>query len=292
VRIEITNTDGHLRPGLLATGLVRAHLAANEPPLVIPATAPLHTGRRAVVYVQDPDAERPTFEARTITLGPRLGELYVVSKGLTEGDLVVVNGQFKIDSELQIRGRPSMMSAAAAETDAPAEADPRDPPAVVVLTAPVDATFSDELIPLLNAYLDLGERLADEDRAGARAAANKLRATLDAIGEHRLTGDAHMAWMDHYQMLDTPLAALPDAPSIADLRAQLQAMTTALEAIYVTFGGGRLPPVLRAHCPMVDGGVVINGEPIGTWLQRTDLLANPYWGEVMLRCGDFHGELK
>jgi Cu(I)/Ag(I) efflux system membrane fusion protein len=252
----------------------------------------LHTGRRAVVYVQDPDAERPTFEARTITLGPRLGELYVVSKGLTEGDLVVVNGQFKIDSELQIRGRPSMMSAAAAETDAPAEADPRDPPAVVVLTAPVDATFSDELIPLLNAYLDLGERLADEDRAGARAAANKLRATLDAIGEHRLTGDAHMAWMDHYQMLDTPLAALPDAPSIADLRAQLQAMTTALEAIYVTFGGGRLPPVLRAHCPMVDGGVVINGEPIGTWLQRTDLLANPYWGEVMLRCGDFHGELK
>jgi hypothetical protein len=31
------------------------------------------------------------------------------ASGLAEGDLVVTHGAFKIDAELQIRGRPSMM---------------------------------------------------------------------------------------------------------------------------------------------------------------------------------------
>lgn len=70
------------------------------------------TGRRAVVYVRDPDADRPAFEPRRIVLGPRAGDVYVVLEGLEEGEQVVVNGQFKIDSELQIRGLPSMMAAA------------------------------------------------------------------------------------------------------------------------------------------------------------------------------------
>jgi membrane fusion protein, copper/silver efflux system len=71
----------------------------------------LLTGKRALVYVRLPGADRPTFEPRAVTLGPRAGDVYVVEEGLAEGELVVVNGQFKIDSELQIRGRPSMMSA-------------------------------------------------------------------------------------------------------------------------------------------------------------------------------------
>jgi hypothetical protein len=78
-------------------------------PLVIPVTAPLVTGHRAVVYVRVPEVEQPTFEPREIVLGPRVGEWYIVHEGLSRGELVVTNGSFKIDSELQIRGRPSMM---------------------------------------------------------------------------------------------------------------------------------------------------------------------------------------
>jgi Cu(I)/Ag(I) efflux system membrane fusion protein len=82
----------------------------DEPPLVVPATAPLITGKRAVVYVRLADTERPTFEGREVELGPRGGDWYVVHSGLAEGDEVVVHGAFKLDSELQIRARPSMMS--------------------------------------------------------------------------------------------------------------------------------------------------------------------------------------
>jgi Cu(I)/Ag(I) efflux system membrane fusion protein len=84
-------------------------------PLLIPATAPLKTGKRAVVYVEKPGTEKPgtekpTYEGREIVLGPRLGNRYVVQRGLEEGEQVVVNGAFKLDAELQIQAKPSMMS--------------------------------------------------------------------------------------------------------------------------------------------------------------------------------------
>ncbi|MGE4488957.1 MAG: efflux RND transporter periplasmic adaptor subunit [Kiritimatiellales bacterium] len=79
-------------------------------PLVIPATAPLITGTRAVVYIEVPNREAPTYEGREITLGPRAGDFYIVHKGLAEGERVVTQGAFKLDAELQIRAKPSMMS--------------------------------------------------------------------------------------------------------------------------------------------------------------------------------------
>jgi Cu(I)/Ag(I) efflux system membrane fusion protein len=82
----------------------------NEAPLVIPASAPLITGKRAVVYVRLEGKDKPTFEGREIVLGPRAGDYYLVKEGLAEGGLVVTNGNFKIDSALQIQAKPSMMS--------------------------------------------------------------------------------------------------------------------------------------------------------------------------------------
>jgi Cu(I)/Ag(I) efflux system membrane fusion protein len=79
-------------------------------PLVIPATAALLTGTRAVVYVEQPEADRPTYVGREVVLGPRAGDSYVVESGLSEGDLVVVSGNFKIDIALQIQAKPSMMN--------------------------------------------------------------------------------------------------------------------------------------------------------------------------------------
>jgi Cu(I)/Ag(I) efflux system membrane fusion protein len=79
-------------------------------PLVIPASAPLITGQRAVVYVKKPDTENPTFEGRQIVLGPRAGDYYIVKDGLAEGERVVTNGSFKIDASLQIQAKPSMMN--------------------------------------------------------------------------------------------------------------------------------------------------------------------------------------
>ena len=93
-------------------GYVVANSESEKAPLVIPASAVLLTGTRSVVYVEDERAEDPTYEGREITLGPRAGDFYLVEQGLSEGELVVVSGNFKIDSALQIEAKPSMMNQA------------------------------------------------------------------------------------------------------------------------------------------------------------------------------------
>lgn len=90
-------------------GYVKVDIPA-EAPLVIPASAPLITGTRAVVYVQVSQTEKPTYQGREVVLGPRAGDYYIVESGLEEGEIVVIYGNFKIDSELQIQAKPSMMN--------------------------------------------------------------------------------------------------------------------------------------------------------------------------------------
>jgi membrane fusion protein, copper/silver efflux system len=117
VRVDLANEDETLKPGMIVYASVEVPLGADGKPLsvgatatrplVIPATAPLITGERAVVYVRTDDAGE--YAGREVQLGRRAGDDYVVLEGLSEGDRVVVNGNFKIDSALQIMGRPSMM---------------------------------------------------------------------------------------------------------------------------------------------------------------------------------------
>ncbi len=91
-------------------------------PLVIPASAPLITGKRAVVYVALPQKEG-AYEGREVVLGPRAGDYFLVRDGLREGEQVVIHGNFMIDSSLQIQGKPSMMAPDGADT--PVLAPPR-----------------------------------------------------------------------------------------------------------------------------------------------------------------------
>ena len=90
-------------------GYASTETTQKHAPLVIPASAPLITGKRAVVYIALPD-KQGTYEGREVVLGPRAGEHYIVRQGLSEGEMVVVNGNFKIDSAVQLRAKPSMMN--------------------------------------------------------------------------------------------------------------------------------------------------------------------------------------
>lgn len=110
---EVSDTPGKCEQGgeklrpVEAFGYARKSSA--DPPLVIPETAPLITGERAVVYVEKSDDQKHSYEARNIQLGAKAGRFYIVKSGLREGEQVVVNGNFNIDSELQIQNQPSMM---------------------------------------------------------------------------------------------------------------------------------------------------------------------------------------
>ena len=76
------------------------------PVLAIPTDAVLTTGRRQLVYVEDaPGVYRQVEPA----LGPRAGAWYPVLGGLQPGQRVVTRGNFLLDSQAQIRGKPSLL---------------------------------------------------------------------------------------------------------------------------------------------------------------------------------------
>jgi Cu(I)/Ag(I) efflux system membrane fusion protein len=110
VRVEVRNPGQLLKPEMFANGIVTSNIAANKKALLIPKTASLWTGKRAVVYVKLPGREQPTFNYREIVLGPSAGNFYVVDSGLSEGEEIAVNGVFKIDAASQLAGKPSMMN--------------------------------------------------------------------------------------------------------------------------------------------------------------------------------------
>ena len=97
---------------MFATGIVSTTLNEYRNNMVIPKTAVLWTGKRSVVYVKQPGTDEPIFKLREIGLGPMLGESYVITDGLTEGEEIVTSGTFSVDAAAQLEGKPSMMNRA------------------------------------------------------------------------------------------------------------------------------------------------------------------------------------
>jgi Cu(I)/Ag(I) efflux system membrane fusion protein len=89
---------------------VKAELDGYRNKLVIPKSAVLWTGSRSIVYVKQVDTGEPVFKMREIGLGPMLGNSYVITDGLTEGEEIVTQGTFSVDAAAQLEGKPSMMN--------------------------------------------------------------------------------------------------------------------------------------------------------------------------------------
>lgn len=110
VRISTSNISGQLKPGMFVTGTANTGIGMSKKEIVIPGSAVLWTGERSVVYVKEPNSESPVFKMREITLGPSLGDDFIVYRGVTEGEEIVTNGTFSVDAAAQLEGKPSMMN--------------------------------------------------------------------------------------------------------------------------------------------------------------------------------------
>ncbi len=111
VRVEVNNADLRIKPEMFTNAVLESKIAKELKAVLIPKTAVLWTGKRAVVYIKVKDRESPSFLYREIILGPEAGAHYVVKEGLTGGEEVASNGVFKIDAAAQLAGLPSMMNA-------------------------------------------------------------------------------------------------------------------------------------------------------------------------------------
>ncbi|MBN1355126.1 efflux RND transporter periplasmic adaptor subunit [bacterium] len=99
VRLEYQNPGVELKPGMFAT--VRIHAQEKDNALVIPTEAIIRSGERQIVFVAK---ELGRYEPREIITGlTGSGHISEVLSGLTEGEAVVISGQFLLDSESQLQ---------------------------------------------------------------------------------------------------------------------------------------------------------------------------------------------
>ena len=236
----------------------------NKPPLVIPATAPLITGKRAVVYVRIPNADKPTFEGREVVLGPRAADYYLVREGLAEGEIVVTNGNFKIDSALQIQAKPSMMSAESSQK-------------YEIFEVPDE--YRRQLWGVVEKYLLLHEALASDDKNGAARAASETLEALSAVEMSLVSGNAHNAWMDNSMKMKTALDKIKEAEGIESMREEFENLSNELIAVVGQFGVYPDKTLYKINCPMA-----FNNKG-ADWLQMDEDIRNPYFGASMYKCG-------
>ena len=74
--------------------------------MYVPRPAVLLAGENSVVYVE---TEPGRFEIRPVTVGPILRDKIVILEGLKAGESVATAGNFLIDSQMQLAGKPSLI---------------------------------------------------------------------------------------------------------------------------------------------------------------------------------------
>jgi membrane fusion protein, copper/silver efflux system len=105
IRIGIENPHSLLAPGMFVSLTLDA--AAGAPQLVVPSEAVIMTGERNVVIVaRDGDG----FDVADVTVGAEAEGKTAILSGLKQGQLIVVSGQFLIDSEASLKSTVSRLT--------------------------------------------------------------------------------------------------------------------------------------------------------------------------------------
>ena len=104
-RATISNTDGLLTPGLFVR--LKFPIGKAEPGLLIPEEAMASDQGRPFVYVVGKDGEKSIAEARSVELGPLVGQRRVIRTGLTMSDQIIVTGLQRLRRKMEINPKPA-----------------------------------------------------------------------------------------------------------------------------------------------------------------------------------------
>jgi Cu(I)/Ag(I) efflux system membrane fusion protein len=120
VRVVVANPSGKLKPNMYTETLFRG---AKVRMLTVPASAVLVTGKRNLVYVKVGPGN--SFQAREVLLGEKYNGKYGIISGLSEGEEIVREGGYLLDSESQLKtGSGSGHQHGGTSGTAPATAQP------------------------------------------------------------------------------------------------------------------------------------------------------------------------
>ena len=283
-RVVVSNSGLKLKPEMLASGVVEAELPNQDDNVVVPKTAVMWTGKRSVVYVKSESERGVDFILREVTLGPGLGESYIVEEGVKEGEEIAVHGTFSIDAAAQLAGKRSMMNPEAGVTmvghnhgERITQELPSEPEADIE-PVETDPKFTEQLTDVYEAYLDMKNAFVETDAEKVSAEAKDVIAALENVNMGLLKGDAHMAWMDQLNNLNRNIEIISNSSDIAEQRTAFSRFNLAFYKSVKLFGLDE--KAYFQYCPMA------NNDQGAYWFSEIEEIRNPYFGDMMMACGE------
>jgi Cu(I)/Ag(I) efflux system membrane fusion protein len=224
-----------------------------------------------------------------------LGNSYVITDGLNEGEEIVTQGAFSVDAAAQLEGKASMMNPQGGKTSSmPGMVMPGDNvkstedsknehaghnPSEKPVKISVNMDFTMQLNTVFEQYVVLKDAFVQSDVKKVKKAAENLEKSLSSVDMKLLTGDAHTQWMDITGKLDNQLKQIA---SVGDIERQRKAFSGFSNEFYkaIKIFGLMGKTVYYQFCPMAFN------EKGAFWLSTTKEIQNPYFGDQMLTCGE------
>jgi Cu(I)/Ag(I) efflux system membrane fusion protein len=230
---------------------------------------------------------------REVTLGPALGDSYIIESGLQEGEEIAVSGTFSIDAAAQLAGKPSMMSPEGGPVmtghdhggATPARMPEMEGRPAPIEKADISSEAKNELKPVYASYFSLTDQLADDNFEASQKSAVAMKEALQAVDMGAFSGNAHEIWMNHLSALQKETEHVAHFGTIEELRAAYLGISNAMIALTRSFGAIDEPVYLQ-HCPMA------NNDTGADWLSTEKEIRNPYFGDMMLKCGETRDTIK
>ncbi len=297
IRVEVNNNDKLLKPEMFVNGYLESEIANNTDEILIPKTAVLWTGKRAIVYVKLAESEN-SFKYRELTLGPEAGNFYVISDGLKEGEEIVVNGVFKVDAASQLQGLKSMMnpdggtgstSHDMSKMDMDNTENSRTEASKTnnyqVNPDKISEEFKSQLTEVYNAYIVMKDAFIKTDVKLSTEKAQSLKQAINIPDMSLLKGDAHLLWMEKINEMKSLINNILSQKDIEKQRFEFSKLSLVFYETVKKFGLVN-KTVYYQFCPMANenGGAY--------WLSDDKEVLNPYFGDMMLNCGEVRETIK
>jgi cobalt-zinc-cadmium efflux system membrane fusion protein len=107
VRGTVSNTQGRLRPEMFAKVWLIG--ASRQTSITVPDSAVQRVDGKPVVFVAHPDGKGGAhFEKREVEVASSVGGRAAITRGVSQGEAVVVQGAYAVKAELQKRTMPEM----------------------------------------------------------------------------------------------------------------------------------------------------------------------------------------
>ncbi|WP_366186626.1 efflux RND transporter periplasmic adaptor subunit [Flavobacterium ovatum] len=291
-RVEVANSGLKLKPEMFVSGTVKTKVDVSKSTLSVPKSAVMWTGKRSIVYIKNESEKGISFKLREVTLGPLLGNDYIIEEGLEEGEEIVANGTFNVDAAAQLAGKPSMMNLEASK----ASTEHNHDNATMTMNESVQKVAKNtnssittdaknDLQPLYRSYFELKDALTKDDFKTAQKTFLEFENALNKINMNVFKGGAHTAWMNYQTQLKKHTLHAADSKNIKEIRTSFEPISNVMIAMTKAFKPLNESTYVQ-FCPMA------NSDKGANWLSKDDKIVNPYFGVSMSKCGEVKETLK